>query len=111
MATKSIAWDSGGGYIRLTYTGSGNGTISVESDDNTLGTSRSKTITVKTTLGGVVAKNITITQNACPVPVGIVLNYSYTGNYQEVELPAGSYIYCNVGEHKGVAMVLILLME
>lgn len=91
MATKSIAWDSGGGYIRLTYTGSGNGTISVESDDNTLGTARSKTITVSTTQGGVVTENITINQAACPVPVGTVLTYGYTGSVQSVTLPAGSY--------------------
>lgn len=90
METKSIAWDSGGGYIRLTYGGSGNGTISVESDANTLGTSRSKNITIQT-VGGVVTKNLTVSQAACPFPVGDVRNYSYTGSYQEVELPAGKY--------------------
>ena len=90
MATKSVAWDSGGGYITLTYTGSGNGTITAESDENTLGTSRSKTITVQT-VGGAVTRNLTVSQAACPFPVGEVRNYSYTGSYQEVELPAGKY--------------------
>ena len=90
MATKSIAWDSGGGYITLTYTGSGDGNITAESDENTLGTSRSKTITVQT-VGGAVTRNLTISQAACPFPVGEVRNYGYTGSYQEVELPAGKY--------------------
>lgn len=90
MATKSIAWNTGGGYITLTYDGSGNGTISVESDANTLGTSRSKVITIQT-VGGAVTKNLTVSQAACPFPVGEVRNYSYTGSYHEVELPAGKY--------------------
>lgn len=90
MGIKTIAWNSGGGYIRLTYSGSGNGTISVESDANTIGTSRSQTITVQT-VGGAVTKNLTVSQAACPFPVGDIKNYSYTGSYQQVELPAGKY--------------------
>ena len=90
MATKSIAWDSGGGYITLTYTGSGNGSISVTSDENPLSTSRSKTITIQT-VGGAITKNLTISQGACPFPVGQVNNYSYTGSYQSVTLPPGTY--------------------
>lgn len=92
MATKSIAWNDGSGdYIRLTYTGSGNGTIVVESDDNNSANARSQVVTVKTTQGGVVTENLTVSQAACPVPVGTVLSYAYTGSYQEVNLPAGSY--------------------
>lgn len=91
MATKSIAWTTGTGNILLTYTGQGNGTIQVASDPNSLGTARSQVITVKTTQGGVVTKNITVSQAACPFPVGDVRNYSYTGTVQSVLLPAGSY--------------------
>lgn len=91
MTTKRIAWDSGGGYITLTYIGSGNGDISVVSDVNESASSRSKTITIRTTDGGVVTKNLTVSQAACPFPVGTVKNYSYTGSYQEVTLPAGKY--------------------
>lgn len=91
MATKKIAWQTGSGNITLTYQGQGDGTITVESDPNDLATARSKTITIKTTKGGLKTKNLTITQGACPVPVGTVLNYAYTGSYQEVTLPAGRY--------------------
>ena len=90
MATKSIAWNTGSGNITLTYQGQGDGTITVQSDPNSLGTSRSQTITVET-VGGAITKNLTVSQTACPVPVGTVLSYSYTGSYQEVTLPAGQY--------------------
>lgn len=90
MATKSIAWNTGSGNITLTYQGQGDGTIVVESDENELGNSRSQIITVET-LDGVVSRNLTVSQAACPFPVGEIKNYSYTGSYQEVELPAGLY--------------------
>ena len=91
MATKSIAWNDGSGdYITLTYTGQGNGSITASSPANK-GSARSKTITINTTQGGLITKNITISQAACPIPVGTVLNYAYTGSYQEVTLPAGQY--------------------
>ena len=89
MATKSIAWNTGSGNIILTYQGHGNGSITVSSDDNN-GAARSQVITVET-LDGTKSVNLTVNQAACPVPVGTVLNYSYTGSYQEVELPAGQY--------------------
>lgn len=91
MATKIIAWNTGDGNITLTYVGQGNGTITVQSDANNLGSARSQNITVRTSAGGLVTKNLTIRQAACPFPIGDVKNYSYTGNYQEVELPAGQY--------------------
>lgn len=87
--TKNIAWNTGSGNIILTYQGQGNGTIIVSSDDNN-GAARSQVITVET-LDGVKSVNLTVNQAACPVPVGTVLNYAYTGSYQEVELPAGEY--------------------
>ena len=92
MATKQIAWDDGSGdHLQLTYQGQGNGSITVASDTNN-GAARSKTIVIETTAGSpIVTKNLTVNQSACPVPVGTVLNYAYTGNYQEIELPAGQY--------------------
>lgn len=89
MATKSIAWNTGNGNITLTYQGQGNGAITVESDDNN-GAARSQVITVET-LDGTKSVNLTVSQAACPVPVGNVLNFAYTGSFQEVELPAGEY--------------------
>lgn len=90
MATKSIAWNTGTGNITLTYQGQGDGTITVESDENNLGSARSQVISIKT-VSGAVTRNITINQAASPFPVGDVKTYSYTGSYQEVELPAGQY--------------------
>ena len=91
MATKSIAWQTGSGSITLTYQGQGDGTISLQSDTNNLGSARSQTITIQTTKGGLVTRNVTVTQKACPIPAGTVLTYAYTGSYQEVTLPAGQY--------------------
>lgn len=89
LITKNIAWTTGSGNITLTYQGQGNGTITVASDDNN-GAARSQVITVET-LDGIKSVNLTVHQAACPVPIGTVLNYAYTGSYQEVELPAGQY--------------------
>lgn len=90
MATKVIAWNTGSGNITLTYQGQGNGPITVQSDDNDIGTARSQVITVET-VGGAVVQNLTISQGACPFPVGDVKNYAYTGAKQTVILPAGTY--------------------
>lgn len=90
MKTKQISWNTGNGNITLTYEGQGNGAISVSSDANNLGTIRSQTITVKTENGAIV-KNLTVRQAACPVPVGTILNYPYSGSVKEVLLPAGRY--------------------
>ena len=88
---KVIRWNTGNGNITLTYQGQGDGPITVQSDAND-DAARSQTIVVETTAGSpVVTKNLTISQGACPVPIGTVLNYAYTGSYQEVELPAGQY--------------------
>lgn len=89
MATKSIAWNTGSGNITLTYQGQGDGAISIQSDAND-GGARSQVITVET-VGGAITRNLTISQAACPVPVGTVLNYQYTGSVQEVTLPSGQY--------------------
>lgn len=61
MATKQIAWSSGGGYITLTYNGTeGNQSVTVTSDANS-GAARSKTITIK---AGDASKTLTINQAA-----------------------------------------------
>lgn len=93
MATKSIAWNDGSGdYITLTYTGQGDGTVAVTSQPNNSANARSATFDIKTAAGSpVVTRELTVTQGACPVPIGTVLNYAYTGSYQEVTLPAGQY--------------------
>ena len=90
MATKVIAWETGSGNITLTYQGQGDGPLTVVSDDNDIGTARSQVITVEA-VGGAVVKNLTISQGACPFPVGDIRNFPYTGSYQDVELPAGQY--------------------
>lgn len=88
MPTKTIAWTTGTGNITLTYTGQGDGTILVSSDDNT-GAARSQTITIQTTAGTpVVTRTVTINQAAYVPPV---YNFSYTGTVQSCTLPAGTY--------------------
>jgi uncharacterized protein (DUF2345 family) len=89
MATKVIPWTTGTGNITLTYTGQGNGTIVVQSDDNNLDVSRSQSITVETTKGGTVSKSLTITQAAGPnfrLYGGDILRLA-DGNYLSVSIP------------------------
>lgn len=85
MATKTINWDKGGGSFTVTYGGSGNGTIVVTSDANTLHESRSQSLTVKTTKGGTVTKTITVTQAMKPYidltnAVVTAANQTYSGS-------------------------------
>lgn len=63
MAQVQIPWNTGSGYITLTYTGRGNGTITVESDDNDLSVARSQILTVS---GGGITRNVTVVQAAAP---------------------------------------------
>jgi hypothetical protein len=92
METKQIAWNTGTGNITLTYQGQGDGTIAVQSDANNIGSARSQVINIETTAGSpAVVKNFTVSQGACPFPVGDVRNFAYTGNVQSVVLPAGQY--------------------
>ena len=63
MATKVIQWNTGTGNITLTYTGEGDGTIVVSSDQNNLSVARSQQITVKTTDGSK-SQTVTISQAA-----------------------------------------------
>lgn len=62
--TQTIPWSTGGN-ITLTYTGQGNGTIVVTSDDNPTDVARSKTITVETS-NNAISRQVTISQSAGP---------------------------------------------
>lgn len=66
MGQQLIPWKTGSGNIIMTFTGYGNETVTVTSDENNLRTSRSQTITFKTTSGGVVSRQVTVTQAAKP---------------------------------------------
>lgn len=63
MAVVTIPWTDGTGNITLTFTGQGNSTIIVESDDNDLDVERSQDIVVKTVVGNV-RKTVTVVQQA-----------------------------------------------
>lgn len=83
MAQVTIPWNSGSGNIVLTFTGQGNDTVIVTSDDNSLDTERSQSITVKT-LDGSIQRRLTITQAAGP-------NFK-TKNGNRVRLKDGNYL-------------------
>lgn len=92
MATKTIAWNSGSGYITLTYTGIGNAPISVSSDANDLFEDRQQTVQIATTKGSPQkAVSLLVKQKGKTYPVGTVFNYDYTGSVQQVTLPKGKY--------------------
>lgn len=83
MAQVTIPWNSGTGNIVLTFTGQGNATVIVSSDDNSLDTERSQAITVKT-LDGSIQRKVTITQAAGP-------NFK-TKDGERVRLKDGNYL-------------------
>ena len=92
MATKAIAWTTGSGNITLTYTGQGNGSISVKSDVNDSFDDRQQTIGIVTTEGSPQkALSVLIKQKGKSIPVGTVYNFDYTGSVQEITLPKGKY--------------------
>lgn len=92
MATKSIAWESGSGYISLSYTGTGNGSISITSDANDSFDDRQQTVRIATSKGSPSrAVDLLVKQKGKSVPVGTVYDFSYTGTVQEVTLPKGTY--------------------
>ena len=51
MATLTIPWNDGNGNIILTYTGQGDGVVTVRSDTDNLGADREQTITLRTADG------------------------------------------------------------
>lgn len=60
---KVIPWDTGGGNLHLSYTGKGNGEISIWSDSNNYsGKTRQKSIQLKTTKGNSVIATLLISQ-------------------------------------------------
>lgn len=61
MATKSIAWTTGSGNITLTYSGQGDDTVTVSSDENNLYVDRSQTLTFSAT-GYAITRQVTVTQ-------------------------------------------------
>lgn len=125
MATKTIAWESGGGYITLTYTGVGNGSISVRSDANESFSDRQQTVRIATTAGSPSrAVELLVKQKGKTLPAGTVFNFDYTGTVQEVTLPPGryklqcwgaqggnSYSYSGVGSKGGYSEGEITLSE
>lgn len=56
-----IPWTDGGGNITLTFTGQGNGTIVVTSDDNNINRERKQVLTVS---GGGLSQQVTVRQGA-----------------------------------------------
>lgn len=92
MATKTIAWATGGGKITLTYTGQGNGSITVASTENETFDDRSQSINIITTSGSPEkAVSVLIKQQGKKYNVGDVFNFDYTGSVQQVTLPKGKY--------------------
>lgn len=60
---KVIPWDSGGGNLHLTYMGQGNGSIVITSDtENYTGVTRTKLVTISTTKGSSVIRQLTVRQ-------------------------------------------------
>ena len=92
MATKTIAWETGGGYITLTYTGTGDGPVSVQSDANELYEERQQTVRIVTTAGSPEkAVELLVKQKGKSYPVGTEFDFDYTGSVQEITLPPGKY--------------------
>ena len=92
MATKTIAWTTGSGNITLTYTGQGNGSISVASDENDSFEERSQSFDIVTTDGSPEqALSILVKQKGKTLAVGEVFDFDYTGSVQQVTLPKGRY--------------------
>lgn len=92
MATKTIAWKTGGGYITLTYSGTGNSSVSVTSDANDSFDAREQSVRIATTAGSPSkAIDLLIRQKGKTFPVGEVFNFGYTGSVQQITLPKGKY--------------------
>ena len=62
MATLRIPWADGNGNIILTYTGQGDGTVTVQTDTDNLGEDRSQVLTFKTVSANPVTVQVVVTQ-------------------------------------------------
>lgn len=92
MVTKTIAWNNSSENITLTYTGQGDGSVSVTSDTNDSYDAREQYITIETNSGSPqVTRQVLVKQKGKTIPAGTVYNFDYTGTVQEVTLPAGRY--------------------
>ncbi len=67
--TLTIPWADGNGNIILTYTGQGDGVVTVQSDTDNLGDDRSQTITLRTTGSKPVTAQVTVTQPTGMLPL------------------------------------------
>lgn len=89
MAQKVKPWPTGGN-VTLTFSGQGDGPVTIESDDNPTDEARSMTVTIATTAGSPVqSKAITVTQAAGPnfrLAGGGILRMA-DGNYLNVAIP------------------------
>lgn len=91
MATKTVAWNSGSGVITLTYTGQGNGSVSVKSDTNDSFDERSQNLNIVTTEGSP-EKAVQVLVKQAGKPLGwTTKDFGYTGSVQELTLPKGRY--------------------
>lgn len=85
--TIRIPWNDGDGSIILTFTGQGNGTIVVTSDDNNLDMERNQVLTIS---GGGISRNVTVRQGAAP-------NFK-TADGKFVRLADGQYLSVTVND-------------
>lgn len=70
MAQKTIPWQTGSGAITLTYNGEGDGSVVVTSDANDLAVARQQTVSIATTDGSNIVREVTVVQGAAPAATG-----------------------------------------
>ena len=83
MATLTIPWNDGNGNIILTYTGQGDGVVTVTTDTDNLGDDRSQVIKLKTTGANPVTAQVTVVQPTGMLTLtvqGVVLRDSQAEN-------------------------------
>lgn len=90
MSVIQIPWNTGGGNITLTFTGQGNGTIVVTSDDNSLNIERSQVLTIS---GGGLSRQVTVIQSAKPATPNFI-----TADGKYVKLSDGKYFNVQIDE-------------
>ena len=75
MATLTIPWNDGNGDIILTYTGQGDGVVTVRSSTDNLGDDRRQILTFRT-----VGQNPVSVQVAVVQPTGMQILFDRNGN-------------------------------